>query len=196
MVRARQPLPWFALTLLIAGGVSFVFASSPSPETAPLSSLLDVGKNGTPAEIPPAGCAAGCSAAPGTRSALGRLGIEAALAELAFARRTGASEERAPTAFDTLLFHGDEVRRHLAEHGAPVLTGATRAELAAALRFDRCRFDLRVVDEHGIERVHLDAQVPFGVKQHLHPQGAVDLSPPEFSFTVLKVGERHLWARF
>ncbi len=148
-------------------------------------------ENSLPPDDPgdPEECRAGCSAVVPATESLGGVRIIALLDSL------DGPEPAATAAFEELLFHGEEVREYLACFGAPAdPTGVVRA-LEAELAFDRCRFTARIVDRDGAVRVLLDERVPFGIKQHLHAHDTVAVAPPVLSFTVERVGVKHLWAR-
>jgi hypothetical protein len=184
-----RPLP-LALGVLGSLSMAIWLAASPVPHLNPPLDLPVIQGGGDPEVEPPdGGCNAGCAAIAPTSEPLGGERIIALLDQLE------GAEPAATVALEELLFHGTEVKEFLSRHRALSMQSATRTALEAELVLDRCQFSLRIVDEHGVERVQLSEPVPFGIKQHLHPHDAVDLTPPEVSFTVKRVGVKHLWAR-
>lgn len=149
-----------------------------------------------PTEVPPGDdpdpvdpnqvCATGCSAAPNGGS---ELSAERFLELL-------DSLEGSVEAFDELLFHGEQSRHWLEELGTGTLGAEAEQRLRRELARDRVRFDARIVRDDGEELMRIgERSIPIGKKQHIWPERAIAMVPPEVSGTVQRVGERHLWAR-
>ncbi len=96
---------------------------------------------------------------------------------------------------ETLLFHAPQVVPYLREEGCGALNSDHADFLKRELSRTHARIQLRVIDANGKERMTFDRKVPIGEKQHLHPKEAEGFAPPEISFTVQRVGLRHLWTR-
>ena len=136
-------------------------------------------------------CATGCSAEPDARGNLTHARFEELLAEWS---EVPVGEES--LALDTLLFEGARASALLAEHGATALDAEHLEVLERELARDRAWLEVRMVNDEGVERMHLDPiAVPLGEKQHLFPEYTLDLTPPEVSGTIHRVGVRHLWTR-
>ena len=135
-------------------------------------------------------CKAGCNAVKEAREPLTRDQIARFLERVA-AEPIGT----ASPALETLLFHGPQVREYLAAHGTSPLDPARAAFLDRELRNSHVTISLAVIDAAGRRRIELSETVPIGEKQHLHPETAHDVTPPEVSFTVQRVGLHHLWTR-
>jgi len=136
-------------------------------------------------------CATGCSAVPGLDKDL----TEAKFRELIAAYATQPMTEESE-ALEALLFHGAATRALL--ETATFELDAERADfLRRELAITHARVDVRVIDEHGRERMHLgETRFPLGEKQHVHAHETARLQSPEVSGTVHRVGVKHLWARF
>ena len=136
-------------------------------------------------------CSTGCSASP---TATGELGADEYLALL---RAWGAEPLGADSqALDALLFHGRDVVELEVEHGTPGLGDEHRAHLLGEVSREGVWLAVRAVNDDGVERLRLaPTLVPLGEKQHLFPEHALDVTPPEISGTVHRVGVGHLWTR-
>ncbi|MDA1140715.1 MAG: hypothetical protein O3B01_19285 [Planctomycetota bacterium] len=136
-------------------------------------------------------CSAGCAAAPSAGRTISDTEIVAHLTRLA-----GEETGSATPSMETLLFYRKEVVNWVGVHGTTPLDEARAEFLKKELeRGMRARVHFRIVDSEGACRIELEAEVPIGEKQHLHPAAAIDVTPPEFSFTVRRVGLHHLWTR-
>jgi hypothetical protein len=144
-----------------------------------------------PHDDPAQVCKTGCAAQPDAAAGLTPTRFRALLAAWALVPLDEEDE-----ALETLLFHGSHTVRLLEELGAPTLDDAHRAHLERELARDRAWLEVRMVNDEGVERLHLEPTlVPLGEKQHLFPENTLDLTPPEVSGTVHRVGVRHLWTR-
>ena len=135
-------------------------------------------------------CVGGCNAVKDTTDELTGKEIKELLAVVA----NGAAK-RANHALETLLFHGRQVSSYVGERGADPLDTVQTQRLRAELAKTHTLISLRVIDSDGRVRMELCENVPVGIKQHLHPTSADGFTPPEVSFTVQRVGLRHLWTR-
>jgi hypothetical protein len=139
----------------------------------------------------PPTCATGCAAAQDTLPALTAFEYARLLELMRAEPLTGDNE-----ALETLLFHGERTRELMEAHGTEELDEEQNAFLERELARDHVRLEVRLVTEDGRERAHLGpVRVPLGEKQHLHPENTTDLTPPEISGTVRRVGLNHLWTR-
>lgn len=168
------------------------FGSLVSPDTGAGGAPASSGDNpGTGTSADPEECAVGCSVGNHPITPLTSGEYRDLLEELA----SGDEDVRA-RAIETLLFHGENVRKLLAEHGPGPLPPHKVNWLRRELSRTHVRLWLRVVDETGIARVSIDAaRFPVGRKEHVHAESTVDLQPPEISGTVHRTGVAHLWAR-
>ena len=132
----------------------------------------------------------GCNAVKDTTDDLTEKEIETLLATVAKGEPTRANQ-----ALETLLFHGRQVSSYIVENGADPLAAVQADRLRAELAKTHALVSLRVIDSAGRVRMELSEIVPVGIKQHLHPDSADGFTPPEVSFTVQRVGLRHLWTR-
>jgi hypothetical protein len=138
-------------------------------------------------------CVGGCATAPAPDLELSEPEIAGLLEDLALEPEPLGSES---LAFEALLFHGPAVRRYLAAHGSAGLPAGHRARLERELARRNAVLDLRVIDDRGEERVRFDGlTVPLGEKRHVRAPITRNLQPLEYSGTVVRVGEKHLWAR-
>lgn len=144
-----------------------------------------------PPEAP--ACVGGCATAPVPDLELSEREIAGLLEDLALEPEPLGADS---LAFEALLFHGPAVRRHLAAHGAAGLPAGHRTRLERELERRHAVLDLRVIDDRGEERVRFDGlTVPLGEKRHVRAPITRNLQPLEYSGTVVRVGEKHLWAR-
>lgn len=178
--------------VLLAPALWGLLAAPPAP-TPPPAPVPGAPTPEPAAEPGPGGeCATGCAAAPADTEALAPAEFRRLLA--AFAAEPMSEES---PALETLLFHGAESARLLAEEGPGLLDSRRLAFLERELGRTHVRLAVRVVDERGVERMRLGPRrLPWGEKQHLHPDRTTDLQPPELSGTVRRVGLHHLWTRF
>jgi hypothetical protein len=135
-------------------------------------------------------CATGCAAVP---EATGQLSFSE------FARCLQAVSTQdvgvASIELETLLFHAEEVHDYFRRYGCAPLDEKRAAYLREELDLRNALVSLRLTDADGVERISFEQAVPIGVKQHLHADKATNISAPEFSFTVQRVGLYHLWTR-
>ena len=100
-------------------------------------------------------------------------------------------------ALETLLYHGRETEFFLSRDDLPCPPADHLAFLKKELTKTHGMVSFRIVDDEGVERVRLGPQkVPFGKKQHLHPETRLDVQDMDFSGTLKRVGLYHIWARF
>lgn len=171
--------------LLLSTPLFFLNADAGGISTPPVPHPHDPGHPGV--EV----CATGCSAVP----ALDKDLTEAKFRELIAAYRTQPMSAESE-ALEALLFHG-EATRALLETARFELDEEREAFLRAELAITHARVDVRVIDVHGKERMHLgESRFPLGVKEHVHAHETSALQAPEVSGTVHRVGVKHLWARF
>jgi|ETNmetMinimDraft_26_1059896.scaffolds.fasta_scaffold65849_2 hypothetical protein len=136
------------------------------------------------------GCSTGCAAVPESSGALPPFEIRRCLQGVATQAVGVASIE-----LETLLFHAHDVRAYTRRHGFAPLAGTHATFLQNQLKMRKADVRIRVIDEAGVERISFAQAVPIGEKQHLHADDATDITPPELSFTVQRVGLYHLWTR-
>ena len=138
----------------------------------------------------PEKCTSGCSLGKHPLPPYGRGDFARARYEYAQAAPDEPSE-----ALETLLFFGTATKGFLAEMGPGRLSPAHVAFLERELDRDAV-VELRMVDDSGRVRVaYGPQQVPFGIKQHLHPVEH-NLQPLEFNGTVMRTGVNYLWSRY
>ena len=136
-------------------------------------------------------CSAGCAAVPNNDGTLSDAEIDALLAQVAREEIGAASPS-----LEKILFFREAVLEYITSNGLGPLNDRHAEFLRHELkRGSRAMVAFRIVDTDGVCRIRLEKAVPIGVKQHLHPASASDLTPPEFSFTVQRVGLHHLWTR-
>jgi len=100
------------------------------------------------------------------------------------------------TSLDTLLFYGERTRELMTRYGASSLPRTHLDFLQRELSRTHALVAIRIVDANGIVRANLPWQrVPFGHKQHLHPQ-ASDIQEMSFNGSVMRTGLGHIWARY
>ncbi|MEE8143126.1 MAG: hypothetical protein V3T77_08500, partial [Planctomycetota bacterium] len=135
-------------------------------------------------------CVGGCRAVQNPLAPLRPAEIQELLA------RVAASEPGVATpALETLLFHGRQVAGFVERHGLGGWGAETSRFLRGQLALLNAVISVRVVDADGVCRMTLKESVPIGEKQHLHPSQSIELTPPEVSLTVQRVGLYHLWTR-
>ncbi len=174
----------FLATVLVAAGRG-------GEQTPPVLPPHDPGDLAVLVDDPTAVCRTGCSAEPNATGELTLVRFRQLAAEW-----SSEALDVESTALDTLLFHGADTRALLAEHGARELAPDHLALLRRELGRDRAWLSVRMVNDAGEERLSLGPiAVPIGVKQHLFPEHTRDLTPPEVSGTIHRVGVRHLWTR-
>jgi hypothetical protein len=107
------------------------------------------------------------------------------------------SDALAPTvALETLLYHGEQVRRFMASNNSKVLDAAHRSKLNEELSKVYAVVEARLVNDEGEVVSHLQpTEVRLGEKAHLYIPGQNGRPPFEISGTVMRVGVAHLWAR-
>lgn len=179
----------FAATVLAALAVA---GSRPRPENATRdATALPVDKleqlQGSPGVE---ACITGCAAVPDTAGDLQPSEITRCLAAVATQGIGVASIE-----LETLLFHADDVRDYTHRYGFAPLDPALTAFLRDELDLRNALVSLRITDTEGVERIAFEQTVPIGAKQHLPADEGTDITPPELSFTVQRVGLYHLWTR-
>ena len=104
--------------------------------------------------------------------------------------------EASSLALESLLFFGAQVTSALPELDLSALDAEHVAVLETELARRTVWFEMRLVDERGRLRFELPpTAAPLDVKQHVHPEAALELQPPEISGTIRRVGQHHLWAR-
>lgn len=95
---------------------------------------------------------------------------------------------------ETLLYHGPSTRHAL--HAAD-LSPERRQYLESELARNRGAIEVRLVDESGAVRAHLDADgLTLGTGTHLHLHDSGSLGDIELSGRVRRVGLHHLWSRW
>lgn len=101
-------------------------------------------------------------------------------------------------ALDLLLYHAEQARAVLRSAPPVPLDPQRRAVLEDELRRDEALVSIRVVgDDDSVLLGTDDVQVALGEKAHLLAQGAGGAaSAGDFSGTVLRVGQHHMWARY
>lgn len=138
------------------------------------------------------GCQGGCALVRDPKDALSDLQIEA-LINTATKQPVGGDSD----ALDMLLFHDNEARHYVLEHGLPE---GVSAEWGTYLRTQLLRrtatFSLRIIDEHGVERAKVPATpMALGVKLHMQVDDGVHTGPFNANGTIVRVGRDHVWIR-
>jgi hypothetical protein len=142
------------------------------------------------APVAAVGCTGGCAT-----SSHEPLPLSESELRKAFDGVAGRAAGEPSPALETLLFHAPQTRDYLNTMGAR-LTESQRAFLERELNRSHVQFELRILDEAGVERLRLEPRrVPLRIKQHLHAEHHRNLQPPEISGTLYRVGLDHLWAR-
>lgn len=99
------------------------------------------------------------------------------------------------SAFEELLFYGPQTRKLIEQEGFEGLDRLRASVLWAELQRTHALVSVRVVDEHGEVRSHLEpTRVPFD-RRHVFTMETNNLQPLVTSGTVKRVGLYHLWAR-
>ncbi len=173
-------------TMLLSLGALAVPTSSVSSGTHP---ALPPGADDPTA---PPSCATGCAAIATPEKTLSLEEYELLLQR--FAAEPPSAES---AALEALLFHGAEARRLLAQHGPGPLDRERAALLGRELARRRVLLSLRLVGEEGVVRASFGPRsVPLDDRRHLAMTEATDLSLPEISGSVRRVGLNHLWTRW
>jgi len=103
----------------------------------------------------------------------------------------------APTlALETLLFHRSDTLAYLARNGSGTLESGKAAWLWNELERDEVTVEMRLIDEDGALRGHLEERVLLVDKQHLRLADTGALGRLAINGKVKRVGVDHLWARF
>lgn len=161
------------------------------PALPPTSRPVPKKKTAKPDEEGQGSCVGSCSAVKDDHPDLPTHRYHELIAQ--FAKQPLSEKSKA---LETLLFHHARAQTLLADHGAPGLDEKRRALLARELKRTHAWLEARLIDEHGVVRVHLKpTRVPLGIKQHLWPKDVVAIQPTEVSGTVKRVGLYHLWTR-
>lgn len=95
---------------------------------------------------------------------------------------------------DTLLFHDHETGHRLDVNEAKV-SAEWEAFIRKELRRKNVRVAIRVVDETGAERAHIEDYWVIGVRGHHMVHDVKGVPPFEASGTLVRVGREHLWVR-
>jgi hypothetical protein len=136
-------------------------------------------------------CSSSCATSNTASPILPDTEIESLLARFATEPMASGSE-----ALETLLFHGAQVQEFLIGRQTSPLDPERRRFLQAELSRTHAIISVRLVDEHGVERLSLEPRrIPLDIKQHLVADQATRIQPAEISGTVKRVGLHHLWAR-
>jgi len=109
----------------------------------------------------------------------------------------GEPMDAASLPLETLLYHGVHSRHLLDELPDDALPADRRAFLLSELGRGHAAIEVRLIDEAGTVRGHLEASgLEFGVPTHLHMHDTGSLGDVELSGRVRRVGLHHLWSRW
>ena len=98
-------------------------------------------------------------------------------------------------ALEKLLYFGRQADRWIARHGTKPLDAKRARFLRRQLSRTHALVSFRIVDEHGVVRVHIPpTRVPLD-RRHVFTMQVKDLPPLITSGTVKRVGLHHLWTR-
>ncbi|MEK6247188.1 MAG: hypothetical protein N2C12_03355 [Planctomycetales bacterium] len=135
-------------------------------------------------------CASGCAASNHPTEQLTSEHFNYLLAQFA----TQPVDETSP-AFEELLFYGRQTQSLIEQEGLGGLDRLRSSVLIAELQRTHAAVSIRLIDEHGIVRSHLNpTRVPLD-RRHVFTMETHDLQPLVTSGTVKRVGLHHLWTR-
>ncbi len=187
-----KSVPYAIGVLAMAGGLIAATPGVDPAQEAPLQGPeADRTPEGTQTAAPEGGCQGGCAFVPRAVEDLGEDGILALLGTLA-----DLPPGTSCLAFDTLLFHGDEVASRIARSGAAEAGEAWAEILRRETSRRTVRVSVRVEGEDGACLVSMDEPATLGIKYHVHPAGALPFPTHDINGTVERVGLDRCWARF
>ncbi len=135
-------------------------------------------------------CASGCAVSNHPTRPLAKAEFHQLLT--AFAGQPMSEESQA---LEALMYYGRQALLYLDREGASPLDAGRAAFLRQQLLRTHVLVHIRVVDEHGKQRVSMPpARVPLDIR-HEFVMDTADLQPLKTSGTVKRVGLNHLWQR-
>jgi hypothetical protein len=186
-------IAWIAIAALFAVGVGTLawFVAQPAEAADPGPEQIAEVKIVDPTYQPAKPACASCGDARHPTAPLNKEEYEALIKQYAL-EPVDQSD-----ALDALCYYGVQTRVMMEQYGVGELDEGHASFLREEISRTHVIMSVRVTDENGVVRVSFDERrIPLDYRGHHAVDKAVDVTPPEISGTIKRVGLHHIWSRF